>query len=281
LSEALDCEGAPRDLGLDQGRACAQALRRRFAGLGFASRARLRLGRGGAATRQLARELARHLPHQFETLQGLARGARVPALWLLEELAAELAREAQARPLALASAAPALLARTVDGPWLLRRSRPEGLFASLELARPWRSGALAGVNERGLAALALAGAAGAGGPPAALLVQDCLERFETLEGALAWCGHRPAGGRALLFFADARGEAAALEIEGAQRRVLRPSAGALAAGGAAGAAAELVKRLAEAAPADAAQLAALCPQPAVALDPARRSLALQGRVTSL
>ena len=89
----------------------------------------------------------------------------------------------------------AQLALALDGPAIVRRTRPEGLFASLELSRPWLPSTLLGVNERGLAvAVADSGPEEAGcSAPAALLAQDCLERFEALDAALDWCASRPGG----------------------------------------------------------------------------------------
>lgn len=247
MSQALACQGAPRDLGLDQGRAVRAALRGRFGALPVWRRLALRAGVASAPAQRLARELARHFPHQAETLEGLAVGAAVPAPWLAEELLAELQREAVERPLAVArSGAGACVTRALTGQWLVRRSSPEGLFASIELTRPWLGCALLGVNERGLAVSVVAGHGALEGAPGALLAQDCLERFADLEAALEWCEGRPGGGRALLLLADASGEAAGIEIDAEGRSVLRPSEGLLAVGGAPGEAAELAKRLSEA-----------------------------------
>ncbi len=283
MTEPFVCEGAPRDLGLDQGRACGDALRARFARLPWAQRLALRAGRADTRTRRIARDLARHFPHQAEGLAGLGVGAGVPTPWLVGELARDVDEEARRRPLGVAAGA-GLLARELDGPWALRRATPEGLFASIELTRPWLANALLGVNERGLALAVLASATepfGRCAAPAGLLVQDCLDRFEALEAALEWCSSRPAGGRALLLLADARGEAAALEVEADSRRVLRPTEGLLVAGGVAQAAGELAKKLAEARPGDVASLTALLPAPSVAVDAPGRRLLVAGRSIGL
>jgi hypothetical protein len=256
LSQAIACEGAPRDLGLDQGRTHRAELGHRFAELPRWRRLALRVGLADATTRHLLRELGRHFPHQAEALDGLALGARVPAPWLAGELAAELRREAAARPLACARCGPAAaVARALDGTWLVRRTRPEGLFAAIELTRPWLAGALLGVNERGLAVTVVGGDPPPRGAPGALLAQDCLERFEALEAALEWCEGRPGEGRALLLMADANGDAAGIDVDGARRRVLRPDQGLVVAGGAGGAAAELAKVLGERPPAGPEELA--------------------------
>ena len=58
--------------------------------------------------------------------------------------------------------------------------------------------------------------------PAALLAQDCLQRFDRVEKALEWLERRPAGGRARFALADATGAAALFEIDGAERKRAEP-----------------------------------------------------------
>jgi hypothetical protein len=270
--QAIECEGVPRDLGLDQGRACREPLHGRFAGLPALRRTRLWLGRQGRDAARLRRDVSRHFPHLAESLAGLATGARVAPAWL----ALELARE-EAAPLgAGVRGAETWLARGLPGEPLVRRSRPEGLFASVELTRPGLVAALAGVNERGLAVAA----AGAGAParnacaaPAWLLAQDCLERFAEVEAALAWCLERPGGGRGAILLADARGELAGVEFDGESRRVRRPIGGELVASGGG----ELVKRLREAGGAEACDPGGAG---AVVIEPAARRLRVPGAVFS-
>lgn len=221
----IECEGAPRDLGLDQGRACAEVLRLRFGKRPWWDRLWLQAGPAGRECSRLRRDLQRHFPHQWESLAGMAVGARVPTGWLVRELARELGAAA-ARPVAVAlDRGRVLLARELGDAWVARRSRPEGLFGSIEITRPCLSAALAGVNERGLAVAAVGtrGATQRCAAPAALLAQDCLERFEATPAALEWCLGRPGGGRATIWLADARGELAGVEFTDAERRVLRPS----------------------------------------------------------
>jgi hypothetical protein len=290
VASVVTCQGAPRDLGLDQGRACAATLAARYRRLPRLARARLRLGGLGRGPAVALRELRRHFPHQSESVAGLAVGARVPGSWLVAELLATLASQA-APALALASCGPpALLARELALPegWIVRRSRPEGLFASVELTHPWLTSGLAGVNSQGLALVVAPGRAPARAPeaPAALLAQDCLERFAGLEAALEWCLSRPGGGAATLLLADSRGEVAGIEVAGRERRVLRPAGGVLVAGGAPGAAAEAAKALREAAPRstesllasleNAAPRPAAVPRPLAVLDPAARRLCVAG-----
>jgi hypothetical protein len=145
-----------------------------------------------------------------------------------------------------------------------------------------------GVNSEGLALVVAPGRATARAEeaPAALLAQDCLERFAGLEAALEWCLSRPGGGAATLLLADSRGEVAGIEVAGRERRVLRPAGGVLVAGGAPGAAAEAAKALREAAPRstesllasleNAAPRPAAVPRPLAVLDPAARRLCVAG-----
>jgi hypothetical protein len=174
-----------------------------------------------------------------------------------------------------------LLATVFEGRWIARRSRPEGGFVCLELARPWLVSACAGVNDAGLAVVAASGIAAPGpcSAPAALLAEDCLQRFARVESALDWCCGRPAGGAAALLFADARGELAGVELRGSGRRLLHPEAGVLAWSEPESEAARLAKSLREAAPASAEALARALGAPAdcgaaAVLDPGARRLAI-------
>lgn len=260
----LECAGAPRDLGLDQGMAARGALRRFAAslglglpadtevappgghglprlarvaqGLGAALRARsVGVGRahpgGRQAAHRLARDLARHFPQLAERCEGLARGARIPALAVLAACARELERDAGAAiVLEVPSSSTPLLLRTLPAsPELAlgwRRSRPENGLRSLEIASAVGLGAVAGLNEAGLAVAwaargARLAAAGAGlcAAPATLFVQECLQRFESVAGAAAWCADRPglgaaAGGAIHLLLADVTGAVAGVTRSG-------------------------------------------------------------------
>ncbi len=275
MNAPVECEGAPRDLGRDQGQACTASLREAFAAEPFHRRVRLRLGSASRSATELSRELLRHFPRQAETLAGIAATAGVPLAWL-----AELQhREASPLQAPLAAAASGELARSgailgceIAGQWIVRRSRPEGGFRSVELTRPWLAHALLGVNEAGLAAAVSSGGSTPGGAgaerpssgrallPAAPLATDCLQRFATLEACLDWCTARPGDGPATLLFADASGEIAGVEFAAAsearsepeaseghrgRRRVLRSAEGWLAAGGSRDAREWLAKTLRE------------------------------------
>jgi len=245
VSRAVECEGSPRDLGRDQGRACADALRERFARLRFGARRRLRLGVLDSPGVTLRRELSRHFPRQAETLAGIAAAAGVPAAWLtscLEREGAGAPEEVAAAAGPPVSRSGAFVARALWGEWIVRRSRPEGAFRSVEVTRPWLAHALLGVNEAGLAvavvtpdrpplAFGSLRASLAAALPAAPLALDCLQRFATLEACLDWCAGRPGERPAALLFADANGEIAGIEIAPGRRRILRSAEGWLAVGG--------------------------------------------------
>jgi hypothetical protein len=265
------CAGAPRDLGLDQGAAVCAALREA-----------LGPHRAGGAAQRAWRDLGRFFPHHAERMQGISLGARVPEAALAAELAALLAGDA-----GLAVAAGSLVARSVaaaPASIVLRASAPDNDYRSLELAPAGSPAAWIGVNEHGLAATAtalpaaepsLAGCAA----PAQLLVQDVLQRFDSVDKALDWALRRPAGGHASLLLADRSGRVGAAEIDGRTRRILAPEAGALVGLGPAAAVAALEKALAEARALDAGALARLLAEPAAAplvavADPAGRRLGI-------
>ena len=289
----IECTGAPRDIGLDQGRACRALLRARFASLPEWERLLLRAGLCDRATARVARDMQRYFPHQAEALQGLARGAGVPRLWLARRLAREhragSAPAASEGLAAVASGDPGrtFLARSVAGEAIVRRILSDGGFGSLELTRPWLTSGLAGVNDRGLALVCSLAADEPGdcAAPAALLVRDCLQQFDSVGAALEWCVGRPAGGRATLLLADASGELAAIDVAGTERRVRRAEAGLLVAATAdRGAAIEKSLRAASPVNAESLVRALTGGSPAsdcVLVDPAERRLGLAVAATPL
>jgi len=233
------CEGAPRDLGLDQGRAIGEGVDAELVRI-------LRHQVIDHGVLDVGRDIRRHHPHLAERAAGLARGARVDcdALWVA---LARTLREPEflfqpGRALAAAPAAgrAPLLAGRFDlaaercSVPVVRRSRPQGGFASVELTLPWLVSSLGGVNARGLAVmlapagLALLADAGtaradaASRAPGMLLVQQCLERFDRVDTAVEWCRHRPAAGALSLLLGDAEGRLAAVEIDDELRRVVEP-----------------------------------------------------------
>lgn len=238
----VECAGAPRDLGLAQGRSCAGAVRRGAPRVGWLARLRPSPERA-----RLDRELWRHHPQVAERLRGLALGAGVPAADLLAALTEDtgdapvLALE-RAGDRSGGSPGGPLLARLLPGlgsaraqeEWVLRRSRPDPGFASLELTRPWLPAATAGVNETGLAVVASgffpdAGAGRHHEAPGSLLVQGALQRFATAAGAAEWLLRRPGGGRGSVVAADASGRTVGVAFDGADRRLLADDGGILVA----------------------------------------------------
>ncbi len=219
---SIRCEGAPRDLGFDQGRACRDEIRADLGALAHRHPDPL-----------LVRDLARYFPHLDERVSGMASGAGVPRDVLVALAASDLAEFAG---LCVARDGAALALRAETAPptgWIVRHTHAEGGYANLTVTRPGLVFAFAGVNEHGLA-----GAVAAIGPiraeerwrvPGALLLEQCIERLDAIEKALEWCERRPGGGTALLVFADAGGVTAALRIEG-ERRTRVPAPTHFAAG---------------------------------------------------
>jgi hypothetical protein len=242
----IECAGHPRDMGEAQGRAARGAIRRELTRVGLPLRRSrwpsLRpLATGPVRGAGAGREFLRHFAHQAERLEGLAYGADVPIDSILE---LHLRVRAGGEEGGLLSRRASVRARTVGGEgggkrallersmprasddevgWLLRESRPAVGFRSIEVGLPWLVPAVAGVNEGGLAVVAgpiLWGRPGReGSPPSALLVQECLQRFGDVDGALDWCRKRPVEGEQSFVLADARGTVATVVSSGRERRV--------------------------------------------------------------
>ncbi|MDP6977465.1 MAG: hypothetical protein QF570_02550 [Myxococcota bacterium] len=251
MDPVFDCVGDPRAMGHAQGLVCKDAIRAALAERGIATRRSriptLRaLTRGHRLGRGAGRELVRHYTHLAERMAGIARNADVPFESLMD-----LFSRATTPPdpsdilfapaVAIASArtggaAPILLRTLCGGPfsqshWWLRRSRPEVGFASIEVTLPWLATAVAGINEAGVSLAlvprsesygsgVLAGAVNARhAPHAVLLVQECLQRFEDVEGCVDWCSKRPRAGNVSLVIVDAQGRLARAEVEGTGCRI--------------------------------------------------------------
>jgi len=232
----IECSGAPRDIGIEQGSAFEREIVAYCEGQGLRPRRfRLplprRLAGGPVRGAGVGRETVRHFPHAVECTTGIARAARVDLDALMEDVVAST-YAAPGHPLTrpalgFARANPphgATVGRALaDGaPWILRRSRPEVGFASVEAALPWLPGGVVGVNEAGLAAAVVATDApprtsGLRAPPAWLLVQECLQRFADLDGAIGWCCERPAAGDFEIVLADGAGELGRISFAGAER----------------------------------------------------------------
>ena len=243
---AIECTGHPRDMGLAQGGACASTIRAACEAAGLPLRRSrvptLRaLNAGPVRGSGAGREFLRHFAHQAERLEGLARAANVPFDSVIElhlrvraggVEAGLLARRTCLRAHSQSDAAlgkRTILERTLPASvtdevgWILRESRSSVGLRSVEIGLPWLVSGVAGVNQAGLAAMAgpiLSGTAGRKGfPPPALLVQECLQRFEDLVSALDWCRKRPVEGEQSFVLADASGQVATVVSTGRERRI--------------------------------------------------------------
>lgn len=242
----IECVGHPRDMGMAQGAAGRAAIRAEIARAGLSlRRSRIpslkALVAGPLRGRGAGREFFRHFPHLAERLDGLAQAADVSTDSVLDlhlrvraggAKAGLLARRASIRARTVGSNGDgkrALLERSLpfagqaEAGWILRESRPEVGFRSIEVGLPWLVSAVAGVNEGGLAVVAgplLWGEPGREGwPPCLLLVQECLQRFKDVQGALDWCRKRPVEGEQSFVLADASGAIATVVASGRERRV--------------------------------------------------------------
>jgi hypothetical protein len=253
----IECRGDPRAMGLQQGRALRASIRDRLAEAGVVPPRRAAYGlppfvSGPVLGAGMGREIVRHYPHLSERIQGLAAGAGVSVSLLMELFVRAAQSELPGDPMCAPAkvvvrcevGASSLVRGLSHGPgsgsrWLVRRSVPDVGFASVELTLPWLATASAGVNEAGMAA-ALAPRRPdvlseepqvADSPSSALLVQECLQRFDSLEGCVDWALKRPSSGNACLVVADSRGAAAAVEVAGSEKRVVRVRDGVLVGGG--------------------------------------------------
>ncbi len=285
MIQLIECEGAPRDLGFDQGSQCRTVLSAAYRSRSRWQRARLRLLAESEACRRARLEIRRFYPQQAEMIEAMARASRVPVSWLIALLTGKLATAASAEPLVLAAASAitdrgGLLARALPGDAIVRRSRPEAGFRSIELTQPWRVDPLAGVNEAGLAVAGVLNSGGVTGSrhavPAALLAHDCLRRFDSLDGAIDWLLVRPGGGKSMLVLADPSGEVAGVSVDGDERKVFRPADGLMIHTGGHARQAEIEKGLREASPLLGSDLGRFFGMPLVVVEPARRLIGLLG-----
>jgi hypothetical protein len=229
------CQGAPRDLGLEQGGVARDAIRSDAAvvagrpGVGRRLAAAWQALTVPRATGSLARDVACHFPHLDERLAGLATAAGIDRETALALLSSELRAGEDALIADAGHGAGGILEVALRSPLpatglVLRRTRPDGGYANLTLTRPALPAALAGVNERGLAGAVVLLESPAPGDrwaaSGALLLEGSIERLDDTEKALEWCERRPGGGRLRLLFSNASGTAGALEIDGEKRRRL-------------------------------------------------------------
>ncbi|MDE0908841.1 MAG: hypothetical protein OSB60_00130 [Myxococcota bacterium] len=255
----IECVGDPRAMGHGQGLAHRAEIQARIAAAGGrVRRSRLpslrALTSGGELGSGIGREVIRHYTHLAERMAGIARNADVPFASLMDLFCAatetagpddDLVAPAIAigtRETQSASGGPLVL-RTLSGaslessPWILRKSRPEVGFSSAEVTLPWLATAIAGINDAGVAVAMAPRTASYGGgvnagavnprhaPHGVLLVQECLQRFEDIDGCIDWCRKRPRSGNVSLVIGDANGGLATVKIEGDECRVVDAGAG--------------------------------------------------------
>jgi hypothetical protein len=285
VTPLIECEGAPRDLGLDQGTHCRVALSAAYRRQSRWQRARLRLLAESGVCRRARLEIRRFYPQQAEMMEAMARASRVPLAWLIALLVGNLRPASSEDALVLAAASAVtgrggLLARALPGDAIVRRSRPTSGFRSIELTQPWRIAPLAGVNETGLAVACLSSsgevAESRHAVPAALLAHDCLRRFDNLDGAIDWLLVRPGGGKSVLMVADLSGEIAGVISDGDERRILRPADDLIVHTGGHARHGEIEKGLREASPLLSSDLGRFFGMPLVVVEPRRRQIGLLG-----
>ena len=238
----FDVVGHPRDLGEAQGQRLALQIQEQACALDGTRRPWFPSLRGLTSGVQrgtgVGREVIRHYTHLAERMDGLARGAGVSIDSILalhakveatvEESDALLHPEMAVSAVDLNDQGGVILARslseasTAEANFCIRKSRPAVGFASVEIVLPWMCTSLAGVNQAGLAACIVPSPGGSSrdqvDPSPLLLVQECLQRFESVETAQDWAMNRPAWGWATLLLADASGDRVQVDYAGDQRR---------------------------------------------------------------
>jgi hypothetical protein len=259
MDQVIECIGDPRAMGLCQGLALEAEIRdrvllnggklgrRRFPTLrGLTSGARLGQGTG--------REIIRHYTHLAERMAGIARNADVELSVLMDLLChstsgASPGDELIGEAVVFGASGVAgmsgggLVLRTLSGDsladcrWFVRKSVPEVGFKSVEVTLPWLATSVAGVNEAGISVAvaprsdSYGGGVNAGAvnarhaPHAVLLVQECLQRFDSLEGCVDWCSKRPRSGNVSLAIGDPEGRLVQVEVEGDDFRVAEAAGG--------------------------------------------------------
>jgi hypothetical protein len=253
MLQLIDCAGNPRDMGQAQGEACRAAVTERLLRAGLqvprSRLARLSAYASGTVRGQgVGREIIRHYTHLSERIDGLARGAQVPVDSLLSLHVNALSGRGEVHgDAAISQCGPAEDGRNfiqrslpeIEGPgsqWIARRSRPEVGFESVEVTLPWLASAVAGVNSAGLSACFVSAADSEDvgrvtrRPPPLLLVQECLQRFDAVEGGLDWCGSRPVSGHGTVLLADPTGRFARIDFVGDELEIVRGEKSQLVAG---------------------------------------------------
>ena len=244
MMQVIECVGHPRDLGFAQGVALRREVTRKVEEEGLSlSRSRWAslhpYVKGPVRGAGSFREMIRHYTHLAERVDGLSRGADLPVDSIYSLQGAGAANGEQAMALfgsGLDGKTGEMLIRGLpDSDWVVRKSQPEVGFASIELTQAWSVSSVAGINEASLAACMVPNRDSpepeeGGWPPAQLLVQECLQRFQDVEAGIDWCSHRPSSGGASLLLADRSGGRALIRFQGKEVHVTRNPAGVHAVG---------------------------------------------------
>ena len=215
MSRIVEAAGAPFDQGIAQGvslgreiKTVRRQLRGRFGPVAWYGACR-------RAHARAAKPMQRFLPQMHERLRGIAGGARIAVRAL--ELHDTVERFAS-----VGSLDGKLLEGRFDparaAQLFVRRSKPDAVgFASIEITAPGFAGCLAGVNERGVAALVV-DELSSHGPSMRCYAQDLIMRAPNAEAGVQHFRLRAryAGGDGALLVADAAGRAYRLDLRGGE-----------------------------------------------------------------
>lgn len=226
----IEVSGTALDMGLAQGEATAGSWATMLKTMGNA-----------AIPRGFEDMIAKYCPRQLVRMIGIARGAEVPLELVLLGSVGELLLAQFDYFIGACTAiawmdkgspkpAP-IIGKNFDYPSafsavnIVRISRPQDAYASIDVTAGPSSGAHGGVNEKGLA-IAYNSGCSIDKPkmllPIGMLVQEALERFETAEEAINFITDSPRGGSALMMIADRAGDMAGLEVTPHYWGVRRP-----------------------------------------------------------
>ncbi len=254
--EVLSCTGSHHAMGVAQGKAFREPLRelhmplvelaglsgnRMLGGMSRFSRPIAGLA-GRIGNRLMARDLADNYPEQYQRLAGIAEGAGVPLhrLFLgpaIELLLNQASHDTPGGCTAIAvtgdksASGEPIIGKNFDYPdigrdlYLVRRSQPGGLAASIDVTKAALSGSHEGLNGYGLAVTYNYGyfrGRGRARVTISTLVQEMLELCHDVEDAIEYLRGRPRTGGALLMLADQSGAIAAVEMSPDRMAVRRP-----------------------------------------------------------
>jgi hypothetical protein len=254
------CAGDPHEMGFAQGQAIGpriHALRRSLPDLEAFRLEQpwwlpfpmfLKLAEAKAA-KLLVPALSQLNPGAFARLEGIAEGAGAPLNSLclmnsLEALLSSVSGRTVASPVAACSALAIRGARSFNGQpiiarnfdyieWahpcqILRESRPQAGFRSLEFLMAPQAGAADGMNEKGLCITmnyAFVMDAGTPAPLITMAIAEALACCATVAEALDLISRRTRWGAGMLMLADASGDIASLELTNTRSAHRRPPLG--------------------------------------------------------